>query len=313
MQMLLFRLGAHTHALKMLQLPFDQRRVRRDEVQLRMLLTSCYRFLKSLALQFAAVQAELSKSLELFVSHTSAGLVAHDVTPTGTINAIVQDNREACTKINIDTVRLFVHTAGHDKTPRHLRFLRMIIAPGNSVIRANQDLVVEALADCKDALLLFNDAKGQEERRQLIEKRDHEINKRGKLVYHTELISLLVSICLGDNQVRLRLSLCLSPHDHLLLQPLRSLSPTHSPLAPHGGGLLTLLAYLQMVKAMVRDMISLADLCAHMANKSLPRQLHSAYIGLLDEAYVKITLLWPGSQEDIGETLPQLLDALTGA
>lgn len=168
MQLLLFKLCAHSHAITLLRLPFDKTTIKRDEVQLRMMLTTAYRFLKAMAVDFPLVQGELAQSLELFVSHTSANLVAYDVSPTGCINAIVQDNRDACTKVTMDTVRHFVEIAGQDHTPRHLRFLRMIVAPEGSVIKGNQDLVVEALADCKDALVLFNDAAGQEQRAKLI-------------------------------------------------------------------------------------------------------------------------------------------------
>ena len=77
--------------------------------------------------------------------------------------------RDACTRVTLETVRHFVHLAASERTPRHLRFLRMVIAPEGSVLRANQDLVVDALADCRDALVLYNDAKGEATRDALTE------------------------------------------------------------------------------------------------------------------------------------------------
>jgi hypothetical protein len=59
MQLLLLKLSAHTHAMKLLHLPFERRHVRRHEVQLRLMLTTTYRLLKAMAVDFPLVQGEV--------------------------------------------------------------------------------------------------------------------------------------------------------------------------------------------------------------------------------------------------------------
>lgn len=97
---------------------------------------------------------------------------------------------------------------------------------------------------------------------------DHIHNKRGKMVYHMELIALLASICAGDNQI---------------------------------------------VKSTVRDMLSMHDITHHLVSyPDLPLPLRSAYLGLLDQAYIETYRLPDGTAHEIGECLPQLLSLLTG-
>ena len=122
------------------------------------------------------------------------------VSPTDAINAIVKDNRTACMKMTADTAGHFAKLAAESQSPRYLRFLSMISLPQGSGIKRNQEAVVTALAENESALLLFNTPEQQLERARLIEANDHEVNPRGRLVYHIELIGLLAAVSHGKNQ-----------------------------------------------------------------------------------------------------------------
>jgi hypothetical protein len=78
---------------------------------------------------FALTQNELAESIGVFVSHTEAQLVSHDISPTDAINAIVKDNRTACMKMSTDTAGHFAKLAAESHSPRYLRFLAMISLP----------------------------------------------------------------------------------------------------------------------------------------------------------------------------------------
>ena len=66
--------------------------------------------------------------------------------------AVCEGNREACTEVTPEMVRHFAELAGASHRPRHLRFLRTIMAPGGATIARNQNLVVSALMDASAAV-----------------------------------------------------------------------------------------------------------------------------------------------------------------
>ena len=82
MQMLLMNLKAHEPALQLLRLPFDFKEERPEELQLRALLRAAYRLLKAMCTQFPLMQAVLVEHIRLFVGHTEARLVSHDISTT---------------------------------------------------------------------------------------------------------------------------------------------------------------------------------------------------------------------------------------
>lgn len=221
MQMLLCNLGAHKAALQLLKLPFTHGEVLAADLQVRAVLRAAYRLLKAMCSGFSLMQSELAAHLDLFVSHTEADLVSHDISPTGCINAVCQYNRNACMKMSAETINHFARLAGEDLAPRYLRFLRMITAPQGKAIKRNQDLVVTALAQCEEALLLYS-GPADAERAQLILDNDHLTNPRGKLVYHMELIGLLASIVAGKNQVAEAIVRDVMPLDELVQQQVES-------------------------------------------------------------------------------------------
>lgn len=67
------------------------------------------------------------------------------------------------------------------------------------MIKRNQMMVLQALAEKEAALLLYNDPQEQAERKELIEAQDHIHHPRGRLVYHMELVGLLSQCCTGKN------------------------------------------------------------------------------------------------------------------
>eukprot|EP00966_Prymnesium_polylepis_P124307 2874697-Prymnesium_polylepis.1 len=99
MQLLLRNMAAHKPVTQLLNLPFEHNKVLAEELPLRDLMLMGYRLLKALTLGFPQMQAELSAQLPLFLDHTSANLVAFDISPTGCINAVCQDNRDACVQV----------------------------------------------------------------------------------------------------------------------------------------------------------------------------------------------------------------------
>lgn len=81
--------------------------------------------------------------------------------------------------------------AAEDKAPRFLRFLRNITGPEANPIKRTQFFVIQAIAENVDAQLLFNGDEGIHERGTLIAANDLELNPRGRLAYHVELIGLI--------------------------------------------------------------------------------------------------------------------------
>ena len=199
MQTLLLNLGAHDVALQLLRLPIDKRAVLPRELPVRAVLRMAYRLLQAMALEFSLTQTELAAHLDVFVSHTEANLVSLDISPTDCIDTVCKDNRAACMKVSAETVRHFSALAAQHQAPRYLRFLRGIMNPMGKAISRNQDMVVSALTENSNALLLFLGPEGMLERQQLIDANSLATQPRGKLAYHTELISLLATAVEGKN------------------------------------------------------------------------------------------------------------------
>ena len=57
--------------------------------------------------------------------------------------------------------------------------------------------VLLALLEKEDALLLYDDPAGRQERAKLIQANDHKEHPRGLLVYHIELLGLLAQCAAG--------------------------------------------------------------------------------------------------------------------
>ena len=106
MQLLLFNLGAHVMALKLLELPFTREHVKPQEIELRAVLRAAYRLLKALCSNFSLIQMSLFPHLHKFVEHAEAKLVSHDISPTDCINAIFKDNGGAAAQVSNPTVTL---------------------------------------------------------------------------------------------------------------------------------------------------------------------------------------------------------------
>lgn len=283
-QLLLSRLGADQLALKVLCLPYDMYTVREREAPLRALLCAALRLLKAMCTGFPLVQAELAKHLMAFAKHTEARLYEADISPTECIITICNDNRDACTKVPSGMVRDFAQLAGRTKQPRFLRFLRTIMMPSGdgkgSVIQHNQDLVVSSLVDTRDALLLFNDEAGQAERTRLVEANDLEVNPRGRLMYHIELIGMLASMSKGDSETRSFVRDVLSAKDaihHVLQPPVQLDAPAHV--------LHALLPLKANYLAIFRDAFVGAS------TRALPRPLHLLAEGTADELLCEMARL----------------------
>jgi len=192
LQVLLRNLGAHNLALQLLQLPIADEE-KPDELQPRAVLRAAYRLIKALASGYAQLQAELVSAIPTFVAHVEkkraaplpllgsrralsappfhARLIAHDISPTGTISAVLKNNRAACALVSVETIRHFVRLAAREHAPRFLRFLAMITSPTGTPIRRNQLLITQALTDNSAALVLYDGAAGRAERAVLLEAR----------------------------------------------------------------------------------------------------------------------------------------------
>ncbi|KAL1529829.1 hypothetical protein AB1Y20_000761 [Prymnesium parvum] len=205
MQLLLKNMGAHEHALQLLQLPIG-RRESFEDYHARAVLSAAYRVLKAMCTGSPLMQSELVNNVPLFLEHVECNLVSHDISPTGLINTIFQDNRSVCAQVQEETVRLFVKMAALEQAPRFMRFLRMVVAPNGRTIERNATLVLQLLTEQDDAMLLFSGKEGIKQRASLIEKNDAENNPRGKLVYHMELLELFAN-CASGSEVSHKASL----------------------------------------------------------------------------------------------------------
>lgn len=196
MQLLLKNMDAHSHALQLLQLPIGKKETKDDAVT-RAVLRACYRLLKAMCVGSPLMQAELVGYVPTFLEHVPCNLVSHDISPTGVINSIFQDNRSVCAQVQEDTVRLFVSLSAEQHAPRFMRFLRMVVGPNGRTIVRNATLVLQLLVEKDEALLLFNSKEGIRKRATLIKNNDDVVNPRGELVYHMELLDLLASCASG--------------------------------------------------------------------------------------------------------------------
>ena len=199
MQVLLRTMGAHEKVMQLLRLPVSALPLP-EELRTRAVLRAVYRVLKALVSGFPQMQNDLVPSIPKMVEHVEKDLIAHDVTPTGCITAVLRDNRSACALMPLSAIRKFVQLAAKKQAPRFLRFLGEICRPAGVAIKRNCQLVAQALSEKEEALLLFDDPAGLEERERLIAENDHINNPRGKLMYHIELIGLLGTLVTGiDN------------------------------------------------------------------------------------------------------------------
>ena len=229
LQTLLLNLKAHNTVLQLLKLPFTRKHTVPSELGLRALIRMCYRLLKAMTVEFSVMQGILADHLPLFVLHTEANLVSHDISPTDAIDAICKDNRPACMKVSADVVKHFVRLAAATHAPRYIRFLQVITTPMGSVIERNQELVASALAQKSEALVLYTGAEGRQELQKLADADDLHTHPRGELAYHVELIGLLSSVVTGGNKSAEALVHNMLPLEQLLEQLLYVLpSPSHT-------------------------------------------------------------------------------------
>lgn len=196
-QSLLYSMNAQSLPLTLVQLPFEHSRVRRDELDTRLVLKACYRMLKAMTSRFPLTQNALVAHVPVFLAHTEAQLVASDISPTECISAVYKDNSIVCTQVSESMVRHFVRLAAIDHAPRYLRFLGMLVLPQGRPARRCQNLVVQCLLEKEDALMLYNDEEGMALRAQLVEENDHVKYPRGRLAYHMELVALLAKCIEG--------------------------------------------------------------------------------------------------------------------
>lgn len=195
---LLHNMGAHDLALSFLRLPFNQKDVIGEELNLRAVICGSYRLLKAMASHFALMQKALVPHVPTFLTHTEAHLVAYDISPTECISAIYKDNRIVCTQVGEDMVRHFAAMAAIEHAPRYLRFLGMLTLPSGQPARRCQTLVLQCLLEKEEAIRLYNGEEGVMRRDELIEMDDVVVNPRGELAYHIELIALFAKCVEGS-------------------------------------------------------------------------------------------------------------------
>ena len=235
MQLLLRNMQAHKGVTALLNLPFNKEMVLQDELPIRELMLMAYRLLKALTLGFPQMQADLSHHLDLFLTHTGSSLVAFDISPTGCINAVCQDNRDACVQLGDDTIHRFIEMAAESHEPRFVRFLRMVVDPQGRPIKRNQEVVLGKLSEVDNALLLFNDAEARGRMKSLFLAEDHLKNPRGELIYHTELINLLGACAYGKNaanEMRVRDLVDITAVSHMLIEQVAAPPARTRPLPP---------------------------------------------------------------------------------
>ena len=147
MQQLLLNVQVHVPSLELLKLTFNHAMVDPEDLDTRAVLRSVYRLLKALVVLFPPGQSELSPRIPLFLEHSEAQLVAHDISPMGCVNAIFKDNYLACSSISLDTMRKAVKLAAQYHAPRFLRFLATLISPSGIKIQPNQTVILQCLVE----------------------------------------------------------------------------------------------------------------------------------------------------------------------
>ena len=190
MQLLLYNLDCHKIAARFLDLPVRTAAVP-EESGVRQVLLSVYRLLKALCSGFKVTQLALAAEIPRIVAHVEHRLVAHDITPTGCLSAIIRDNSTVCLSISDDLIRRFVKLAAAEHAPRYLRFLRTVTGPGACPVERAQFFVIQSLSENVGAQLLFNSTEGMAHRAKLLADGDLAEHPRGEMAYHIELIGLI--------------------------------------------------------------------------------------------------------------------------
>ncbi|CAH1103547.1 unnamed protein product [Psylliodes chrysocephalus] len=188
-QRLLRNVGVHTVVLDLLQVPYDEK----EDIRMNELMRLAHEFLQNFCLGNQQNQVLLYKQLDLFLNP--------GIREAQTVCAIFQDNSKLCNEENEKVIQHFVHCiATHGRHVQYLKFLQTIVKAENKFIRKCQDMVMQALINAgEDVLVFYNDKASFNHFIEMMRSERHAMDESSPLKYHVELVKLLACCTMGKN------------------------------------------------------------------------------------------------------------------
>ncbi|XP_057662060.1 inositol 1,4,5-trisphosphate receptor isoform X4 [Diorhabda carinulata] len=188
-QRLLRNVGVHTVVLDLLQVPYDEK----EDIRMNELMRLAHEFLQNFCLGNKQNQVLLYKQLDLFLNP--------GIREAQTVCAIFQDNSKLCNEENEKVIQHFVYCiATHGRHVQYLKFLQTIVKAENKFIRKCQDMVMQALINAgEDVLVFYNDKASFNQFIEMMRSERHCMDEGSPLKYHVELVKLLSCCTMGKN------------------------------------------------------------------------------------------------------------------
>ncbi|XP_072402535.1 inositol 1,4,5-trisphosphate receptor isoform X3 [Diabrotica undecimpunctata] len=188
-QRLLRNVGVHTVVLDLLQVPYDEK----EDIRMNELMRLAHEFLQNFCLGNKQNQVLLYKQLDLFLNP--------GIREAQTVCSIFQDNSKLCNEENEKVIQHFVHCiATHGRHVQYLKFLQTIVKAENKFIRKCQDMVMQALINAgEDVLVFYNDRASFNHFIEMMRSERHCMDEGSPLKYHVELVKLLACCTMGKN------------------------------------------------------------------------------------------------------------------
>lgn len=188
-QRLLRNVGVHTVVLDLLQVPYDEK----EDIRMNELMRLAHEFLQNFCLGNKQNQVLLYKQLDLFLNP--------GIREAQTVCAIFQDNSKLCNEENEKVIQHFVYCiATHGRHVQYLKFLQTIVKAENKFIRKCQDMVMQALINAgEDVLVFYNDKASFNQFIEMMRSERHCMDEGNPLKYHVELVKLLSCCTMGKN------------------------------------------------------------------------------------------------------------------
>ncbi|KAG5862348.1 hypothetical protein JTB14_024863 [Gonioctena quinquepunctata] len=188
-QRLLRNVGVHTVVLDLLQVPYDEK----EDIRMIELMRLAHEFLQNFCLGNKQNQVLLYKHLDLFLNP--------GIREAQTVCAIFQDNSKLCNEENEKVIQHFVHCiATHGRLVQYLKFLQTIVKAENKYIKKCQDVVMQALINAgEDVLVFYNDKASFNHFIEMMKTERHCMDESSPLKYHVELVKLLACCTMGKN------------------------------------------------------------------------------------------------------------------
>uniref|UniRef100_A0A6A7G5P7 Inositol 1,4,5-trisphosphate receptor n=5 Tax=Hirondellea gigas TaxID=1518452 RepID=A0A6A7G5P7_9CRUS len=190
-QRLLRNMGVHSVVLDLLQIPYEKQ----EDKRMNELIELAHQFLQNFCLGDRQNQVLLYKNISLFLNY---GLLE-----AKTICSIFKDNHVLCSEVNETVIQHFVQSIEtQGRHVQYLKFLQTIVKAEGHFIRRSQDVVMQALLNAEEDVLVFYNDKASFNafvEMMITERNKMDLDEGSQLRYHIELVRLLACCTEGKN------------------------------------------------------------------------------------------------------------------